>query len=80
MFKVIEKDNPLAVHCLCDTLERAQYWIDVRAPCSLESVACWVESQLNLSTVDFVRCVDSLVRQGSIELSIDGAGIVIDLR
>ena len=32
MFKIIEKANPLAVHCLCDTLERAQYWIDVRAP------------------------------------------------
>ena len=31
MFKVIEKSNPLAVHCLCDTLERAQYWINVKA-------------------------------------------------
>jgi hypothetical protein len=32
MFKVIEKNNPLAVHCICDTLERAQHWIDVNAP------------------------------------------------
>lgn len=32
MFKVIEKDNPLAVHGLFDTLERAQYWIDTKAP------------------------------------------------
>ena len=31
MFKVIEKSNPLAVHCLCDTLDRAQHWIDVKA-------------------------------------------------
>lgn len=31
MFKVIEKANPLAVHCICSTLERAQYWIDVKA-------------------------------------------------
>lgn len=31
MFKVIEKANPLAVHCLCDTLERAQHWVDVKA-------------------------------------------------
>lgn len=31
MFKIIEKANPLSVHCLCDTLERAQYWIDVKA-------------------------------------------------
>lgn len=32
MYKVIEKKNPLAVHCLCDTLERAQYWINTLAP------------------------------------------------
>jgi hypothetical protein len=32
MFKVIEKANPLAVHGLFDTLERAQYWIDKKAP------------------------------------------------
>ena len=32
MFKVIEKNNPLAVHCVCDTLERAQHWIDKIAP------------------------------------------------
>jgi hypothetical protein len=32
MFKVVEKLNPLAVHCICDTLERAQRWIDVTAP------------------------------------------------
>lgn len=31
MYKIIEKNNPLAVHCLCDSLERAQYWIDVKA-------------------------------------------------
>lgn len=54
--------------------------IEASAPCSLEGVACWVESQLNLSTVDFVRCIDSLLRQGSIELTLDGAGLVIDLR
>lgn len=32
MFKVIEKSNPLAVHAVCDSRERAQYWIDVKAP------------------------------------------------
>lgn len=31
-FKVIEKQNPLAVHAICDTRERAQFWIDTRAP------------------------------------------------
>ena len=29
MFKVVEKLNPLAVHCVCDSLERAQRWIDI---------------------------------------------------
>ena len=32
MYKVIEKINPLAVHCICDTLERAEHWIRVLAP------------------------------------------------
>ena len=32
MFKIIEKDNPLAVHCICDSIERARYWLTVLAP------------------------------------------------
>jgi len=32
MFKIVEKQNPLAVHCLCDTIERAQHWIYTLAP------------------------------------------------
>ena len=31
-YKVVEKQNPLAVHAICDTCERAQFWIDVKAP------------------------------------------------
>lgn len=31
-FVITEKANPLATHCVCDTRERAQYWIDVKAP------------------------------------------------
>lgn len=31
-FKVVEKSNPLAVHALCDTRGRAEYWIAVSAP------------------------------------------------
>ncbi len=31
MYKIIEKDNPLAVHAICDTLEQAQQWIAVNA-------------------------------------------------
>jgi len=32
MYKVIEKNNPLAVHCICDTLARAEHWIKHTAP------------------------------------------------
>jgi hypothetical protein len=32
MYQIIEKNNPLAVHAICDTLERAQHWIQVNAP------------------------------------------------
>ena len=31
-FKIVEKKNPLAVHALCDTRERAQRWLDINAP------------------------------------------------
>jgi len=31
-FYVVEKQNPKAVHCVCDTLERAQHWINTLAP------------------------------------------------
>jgi hypothetical protein len=29
---IIEKANPLRVHCICHTRERAQHWLDVKAP------------------------------------------------
>jgi hypothetical protein len=32
MFRIVEKRNPLAVHAICDTLERAQHWLTVLAP------------------------------------------------
>ena len=32
MYKIVEINNPLAVHCLCDTLERAEHWINELAP------------------------------------------------
>ena len=31
-YKVVEKQNPLAVHAICDSRERAQFWVDVKAP------------------------------------------------
>jgi hypothetical protein len=32
MYYVIEKNNPLAVHVHCNTLERAELWIKEKAP------------------------------------------------
>ena len=32
MFKVVEKKNHLHVHAHCDTRERAENWIAVKAP------------------------------------------------
>lgn len=32
MYKIIEKNNPLAVHALCDTLESANRWLTIYAP------------------------------------------------
>jgi hypothetical protein len=32
MFKVIEKSNPLSVHCIAETRERAEHWIKIYAP------------------------------------------------
>lgn len=30
-YVIIEKANLLATHAICDTLERAQHWIEVKA-------------------------------------------------
>ena len=31
-YYVVEKKNPLAVHCIADTRERAEHWINNNAP------------------------------------------------
>lgn len=31
-FKIVEKQNANAVHAICDTRERAQHWINTKAP------------------------------------------------
>lgn len=53
--------------------------IEASAPCSMFSVAVWVNEQLNMSTTGFVLALDTLVSSGAIELSSDDSGIVIDL-
>ena len=35
-FKVIEVNNPLAIHCIADTKERAEHWINIKAPIYIE--------------------------------------------
>ena len=32
IFKVVKKKNPLAVHCIAHSRERAEHWIKVNAP------------------------------------------------
>jgi hypothetical protein len=32
MYKIVEKNNPLAVHVHCHSLESAQWWLAVNAP------------------------------------------------
>lgn len=31
-YYVVEKKNPLAVHCIADTRERAEHWVNEKAP------------------------------------------------
>ena len=32
MYKIVEKNNPLAVHAHCETLDSAKRWLAVNAP------------------------------------------------
>jgi hypothetical protein len=32
MYKIVEKNNPLAVHAHCETLDSANHWLAVNAP------------------------------------------------
>jgi len=53
--------------------------IEASAPCSMFSVALWVQDQLELSTVGFLSVIDALVTLGEIEVSSNDYGLVIDL-
>lgn len=53
--------------------------IEASAPCSLFSVAVWVEEQLNVSTIGFLSIIDTLVSSGAIEVSKDDTGLIVDL-
>ena len=60
-------------------LSAIQDHIEASAPCSLFSVAVWVEEQLTVSTVEFTSILNTLASAGTIELSNDDSGITIDL-
>lgn len=53
--------------------------IEASAPCSMFSVALWVQDQLDLSTVGFLSVIDTLVTLGKIEVSSNDSGLAIDL-
>ena len=49
------------------------------APCSLFSVAAWVNDQLDMTNTGFVLAIDTLVSSGAIEVSADDSGLIVDL-
>lgn len=53
--------------------------ISASAPCSLFSVAVWVNDQLNMTNTGFVLAIDTLVSAGVIQVSADVSGLVVDL-
>jgi hypothetical protein len=60
-------------------LSAIQDHIEASAPCSLFSVAVWADEQLDLSPVGLIVILDTLASSGTIELSTDDSGIIIDL-
>ena len=60
MYKIVEKQNPLAVHAICDTLARAQHWLNVNAP---EYVARGYFSDKTLTADSFVIVESSKAQQ-----------------
>lgn len=53
--------------------------IEASAPCSLFSVAVWVNEQLGMTPTGFVLAIDNLVSSGAIEVSSDDSGLIVDL-
>lgn len=53
--------------------------IEASAPCSLFSVSVWVNEQLNMTSTGFVLALDNLVSSGTIKISADDSGLIVDL-
>jgi hypothetical protein len=60
-------------------LEHVRAYIESSAPCSLFSIGVWVEDQLNVTTVELLGILNTLASAGTIELSSDESGIIVDL-
>lgn len=53
--------------------------IEASAPCSLFSVAAWVNDQLDMTNTGFVLAIDTLVSAGVVQVSADVSGLIVDL-
>lgn len=53
MFKIVEIKNPKAVHCVCDSLERAKHWLYVKAPFYAEN-GFFMDKTLNASSFTII--------------------------
>lgn len=53
--------------------------IEASAPCSLFSVALWADEQMSLSLAGFLVAIDALVASGTIAVTADDNGLVVDL-
>ena len=56
MYKIIEKNNPLAVHALCDTLESANRWLTIDAP-SYVAKGYFMDKSLTANSFEAKLCI-----------------------
>lgn len=62
-----------------ENLEDIFTHIQASSPCSLFSVAAWVETQLDMPLSGFIHAVDTLVAKGVIIVANEDNGLIIDL-
>ena len=60
-------------------LSAIQDHIEASAPCSLFSIGVWVDDQLNATTVELMRILSTLASAGTISITSDESGIIVDL-
>ena len=60
-FKVIEVNNPLAVHCITDTKERAEHWIKIKAPIYIEK-GYFMDKELTKESFKIIEVRDERIK------------------